>query len=219
VISGAVLVKVGADQENDVVVAFSHQTESRAPHCQIESATSAQPAATPDEIPDAATPAVAMDTAASPEPAATPVGLPGLNLQIEATAANNELAEYGMPYPLRLFTVNLPPAGQPTGDLGAQECRLGFILLYVLTGQVEFTHHAGGANADLGDSGAVTYVKSGNPSETSLAVGASVVLEPGDSVFLERAVFSFRNVGPDDAQLLGSAATPQWLPCAGGGCS
>ena len=214
VVAGGVLLRAAADERDEVAVAFSHQNESRAPHCQIGVPVPAPSgSATPvDEVALPATP----DAGAAVESSSV---LPGLSLRIEAAAANNELSEYGMPYPLRLFTLNLPPAGQPAGDVGAKECRLGYILLYVLSGQIEFAHHPGGEDGDLGDSGAVTYVRSGDPGETPLEIGKTVVLEPGDSIFLERAVFSFQNAGSVEAQLLGAASTPEWLPCAGGGCS
>ena len=208
-VAGIVLVRVVAFAEPPVDVGFSHQGLSPVPDCQL---------ATPEGRPSEASPAAGVPSSlATPVAAATPGVLPDLNLRIEAVAGNGESADRGLPYPLRLFTLRLAP-GETTDSLDA-ECELGFNLLYVASGDIEFTHPAGPSGSDTGQVGAVSYVRSGEPSETRLAAGAPVTLGAGDTIFLEEALFAFRNVGTGEAVLVGSAVTPEWLPCAGGGCN
>lgn len=209
VVTGIVLVRVVAFAEPPVDVAFSHQGLSPVPDCQL---------ATPEGRPiEATTAAGTPSSLATPVAGATPGVLPDLNLRIEAAAGNDEGADRGLPYPLRLFTLRLAP-GEVTAPLDA-ECELGFNLLYVASGDIEFTHPAGPAGSDTGQVGAVSYVRSGAVIETRLAAGESVTLGAGDTIFLEEALFAFRNVGAGEAVLVGSGVTPEWLPCAGGGCN
>lgn len=220
VIVSTALLNAVAFADHGTSIAISHQVETGTPppDCEIptpivgDTGTPADHAAGDDGdvAPPDSTPSSAVASGPAPE----------LDLRIQATAGNNLSAERGLPYPLRLFTVRLPAAGVRAGEIGAAECRLGYLLLSIEAGEVEFTHHAApNGETDLGSAGAVTFVRGGETVEQPLAVSASDVMRPGDVIFFEEAIFSFRSVGSGEALLLGSAVTPEWLPCTGGGCN
>ena len=164
---------------------------------------------------------VATEDEATPVgPMATPASLSHDDFRIEAVAANNDPAENGLPHQLRLYSVRLPIDTPLPNDLGQAECKIGYSLIYVAAGEVEFTHHPdpdGATGLDV--AGAVSYIASPATETVMLDAGAPpVVLRAGDSIFLEQAIIAFRPVGTTEALLIVSAVTPEWLPCHGGGC-
>lgn len=214
VLSGAILVGVGAFADEQVDIGFSHLGATPQPNCQAASSRQSGLGATP----------VAMQ--GTPEPIAvgtdaTPVagdGLAHLNLRLEAAPENDVTADRGLPHSLRLYTVRLP-AGGPGGEIGQAMCRVGFSLIYVAAGEVEITHHLGlnGTGPEL--AGMVSYTKNDEERPRALAAGESVQIGAGGAIFLEQAVFSARNAGTEEALLLVSGVTLEWLPCSGGGCN
>ncbi len=215
-VGGTVLLNAVAFADSRTHVGFSHQSATPTPDCAFAAGAGVDLATPEDDGPaaDASTPRAMSSLAA------TPASLADLDLRIEATAGNGDGMEGGLPYALRLFTLRLPAAGEPVEGIGEEACRIGFFVLSVVAGEVEFTHHAApDGSTSLGRAGAMTFSRSGEVAEQPLAVGASEVLRPGDAIFIEEAIFSFRSVGPNEVLLIGSSVTPEFLPCAGGGCS
>jgi len=198
-IGAAMLVNAVAFSDSPTDVAFSHQGLPEPPNCQKLAvdeegmATSADRSgagveATPLHPEEDATPT-------APTTPGTPGPLADLDLRIEAAAANDSTVELGLSHPLRLFTLRLG-ATDATREIRV-ECEVGFFVLYVVSGEVDVTHHAapvkpnsGETGTTLGEAGAVSYVPSGGPSEVRIEVGATVTLRAGDAIFVEQAVFT-----------------------------
>lgn len=195
------LIQAGVFAEGNRDVRFSHFAATPVPDCLVPGSFAAE-AATP--VPPAGTPASLLD----------------VDFRIEAVAANADTGEGGLPHQLRLYTVRLPVDKPLPDDIGQAECKIGYSIIYIAAGEVEFTHHTdddGAAGLDA--AGAVSYLASPATTTTMLPAGAPpVTLKAGDSIFLEQAIISFRPVGTTEALLIVSAVTPEWLPCNGGGC-
>ncbi len=194
------LVQVGAFAEGNQDVRYSHLNATPMPDCLVESSAEAE----------SATPVAQEETLAS---------MLDVDFRIEAVAANGDPAELGLPHQLRLYTVRLPIATPVPTGVGAAECEIGYSIVYVVSGEVEFTHHVAPEGAGLNVAGAVSYVASPATESVMLDAGAPpVTLRPGDSIFLEQAIVSYRAVGASDVLLLVAAVSPEWLPCHGGPC-
>jgi len=200
VVLAAALVQFGVFAEGNEDVRFSHLLATPMPDCLVESSAEAE----------TATPVAQQETLAS---------MLDVDFRIEAVAANGDPAEMGLPHQLRLYTVRIPIDGPLPVGVGVTECELGSSIVCVVSGEVEFTHHVAPEGAGLDVAGAVSYVASPATEPVMLDPGASpVTLRPGDSIFLEQAIVSYRAVGASDVLLLVSAVSPEWLPCHGGPC-
>lgn len=196
----ASLVQVGVFAHGNDDVRFSHLNATPVPDCLVQ----------PPAEAGAATPVAQGENLAS---------MLDVDFRIEAVAANGDPAEMGLPHQLRLHTVRLPIDGPVPAGSGQPTCEIGYSIVYVVSGQVEFTHHVAPEGAGLDVAGAVSYVASPATESVMLEAGAPpVTLRPGDSLFLEQAIVSYRAVGTSDVLLLVSAVSPEWLPCHGGFC-
>ncbi len=211
-LGGAVLARASVVHEPTVDYAFSHQGLTPVPDCQDTGQTNAQPVAENS-----------LDARSTP--LAAPSVLPELDLRLEAISRNSGAATGGLPDPLRLFTIHLPTDDGAGGDRREERCRVGYLLLYVVSGTIELTHHLAQVEgtpdvtgAELNLAGAVSFMHRGDAGATPLDAGNAVTLQPGDGVFMEQAIFSLRQVGEAEVLIVGSSVTPEWLPCRGGGC-
>lgn len=196
----AALVQAGVFAEGNRDVRYSHFGATPIPDCQFP-------------------PSFAAEAATPVPPPGTPASLLDVDFRLEAVPANMETGEGGLPHQLRLYTVRLPIDKPLPDDIGQAECEIGYSVIYVVAGEVEFTHHEAEDGAGLDVAGAVSYLASPATTTTMLPAGAPpVTLKAGDSIFLEQAIVSFRPVGTTEALLIVAAVTPEWLPCHGGGC-